>query len=357
MNNNFYGMWIGTVEDRNDPLKLRCRVRILGVHPESRAQVPTEALPWASISCPPSSMLSQMMPKEGDMVDGYFMQGNPDFPVVTGVIHGIRLEDQNRSIGFNDPRTKAQIDAAPKTGGDVVYPGRALGAPSLPYVGLENLTLLKQTTIHRANQNRKHVCDVAGLMKRSAALARLKFSEIMDSIRTAIKAVLKALGLTPSGETSYWIEQAKKLARELKDIARKISEIADLVTVIVDFAKRVRAMIDFILGLPAKLYALLKQCLAELIASLTSGFTELFSLSGKTDFSEAIAVFNDIKKSAGEVYTAGLKIVAAPVAIVEALTTPASASGVAAAGETLTTYLSTVNPTSTTTDFTKFTTN
>jgi hypothetical protein len=355
MNNNYYGMWVGIVEDRNDPLKLRCRVRVIGVHPESRAQVPTEALPWASISCPPSSMLSLMMPKEGDMVDGYFMQGNPDFPVITGVIHGIRLEDQNRSIGFNDPRTKAQIDAAPKTGGNVVY--EQIGAPSLPYIGLENLTLLKQTTIHRANQNRKHVCDIAGLMKRSAALARLKFSEIMESIRTAIKAVLKALGLTPSGETSYWIEQAKKLARELKDIARKISEIADLATVIVDFAKRVRAMIDFILGLPAKLYALLKQCLAELIASLTSGFTELFSLSGKTDFSEAIAVFNDVKKSAGEIYTAGLKVVAAPIAIVEALTTPASASGVAAAGVTLNTYLSSVNPTSTTTDFTKFTTN
>lgn len=355
MNNNYYGMWVGIVEDRNDPLKLRCRVRVIGVHPESRAQVPTEALPWASISCPPSSMLSLMMPKEGDMVDGYFMQGNPDFPVVTGVIHGIRLEDQNRSIGFNDPRTKAQIDAAPKTGGNIVY--EQIGAPSLPYIGLENLTLLKQTTIHRANQNRKHVCDIAGLMKRSAALARLKFSEIMESIRAAIKAVLKALGLTPSGETSYWIEQAKKLARELKDIARKISEIADLATVIVDFAKRVRAMIDFILGLPAKLYALLKQCLAELIASLTSGFTELFSLSGKTDFSEAIAVFNDIKKSAGEIYTAGLKVVAAPIAIVEALTTPASASGVAAAGVTLNTYLASVNPTSTTTDFTKFTTN
>jgi hypothetical protein len=355
MNNNYYGMWVGIVEDRNDPLKLRCRVRVIGVHPESRAQVPTEALPWASISCPPSSMLSLMMPKEGDMVDGYFMQGNPDFPVVTGVIQGIRLEDQNNQIGFNDPRTKAQINAAPKTGGDVVYVQK--GAPSLPYIGLENLTLLKQTTIHRANQNRKHVCDVAGLMKRSAALARLKFSEIMESIRKAIKAVLKALGLTPSGETSYWIEQAKKLARELKDIARAISEIADLATVIVDFAKRVRAMIDFILGLPAKLYALLKQCLAELIASLTSGFTELFSLSGKTDFSEAIAVFNDIKNSAGEIYTASLKVVAAPIAIVEALTTPASASGVAAAGETLNTYLSSVNPTSTTTDFTKFTTN
>jgi hypothetical protein len=357
MNNNYCGMWVGIVEDRFDPLKLRCRVRIIGIHPTSKALVPTEALPWASISCPPSSMLSFMMPKEGDMVNGYFMQGNPDFPVVIGVLQGIRLEDQNNQIGFNDPRTKAQIDAAPKTGDGVVYPGRSFGAPTVAFQSLENLTLLKQTTIHRANQNRKHVCDIAELMKRNAALARLKFSQLMEPIRKAIKAILKALGLTPSGETSYWIEQAKNLARELKNIAKSISEIADLVTVVVAFAKKVRAMIDFILGLPAKLYALLKQCLAELISSLTSGFTELFSVSGKTDFGEAIAVFNDIKKSAGDIYTAGLKVVAAPIAIVEALTTPASASGVAAAGVTLNTYLASVNPTSTTTDFTKFTTN
>ena len=355
MNNDYYQNWVGIVEDRNDPLKLRCRVRIIGVHPISKAQVPTEALPWASISCPPSSMLSLMMPKEGDTVDGYFMHGNPDFPVITGVIHGIRLEEQNDQLGFNDPRLPKMIVTAPRPAKGVVY--EQIGAPSLPYTALENLTLLKQTTIHRANQNRKHVCDIAGLMKKNAALARLKFSEIMTSIREAIKAVLKALGLTPSGETSYWIEQAKKLARELKDIAKAISEIADLATVVVDFAKRVRAMIDYINGLPSKLYNLLKQCLSELIASLTAGFTELFSLSGKTDFSEAIAVFNDIKKSAGEVYTAGLKVVAAPVAIVQALTTPGSAADVATAGGTLNTYLSTINMNSSTANLSSFTTN
>ena len=355
MDINYHERWVGIVEDRNDPIKLRCRVRIIGVHPNSKSQVPTEALPWASISCPPTSMLSLMMPKEGDTVDGYFMQGNPDFPVITGVIHGIRLEEQNNQVGFNDPRTPEIIITAPKPAKGVVY--EQIGFPSLPPIAMENVKLLQQTTVYKSNQNLEHVCDIAGLMKRNAALARLKFSEIMSSIREAIKLVLKSLGLLPSGEPPYWLTQAKKLARELKNIAKSISEIADLATVVVDFAKRVRAMIDYINGLPSKLYALLKQCLSDLVASLTAGFTELFSLSGKTDFSEAIAVFNDIKKSAGEVYTAGLKVVAAPVAVVQALTTPGSASDVATAGQTLNTYLSSLNPTSTTTDITKFTTN
>ena len=351
--NSFF--WQGVVEDRFDPLKLRVKVRIFKIHPESKSAVPTEALPWALISMPPTSMISIMLPKEGDFVHGYFLDNNAEHPVIIGVLSGIKLIEPNPQIGFNDPRTPAQKAAAPICAKGVVY--EQLGIPAKPLMALENLTLLKQTTIHKANQNRQHVCDIAGLMKRNAALVRLKFSEIMTSIREAIKAVLKALGLTPSGETSYWIDQAKKLARELKDIAKAISEIADLATVVVDFAKRVRAMIDYINGLPSKLYALLKQCLSELIASLTSGFTELFSLSGKTDFSEAIAVFNEIKTSAGEVYTAGLKVVAAPIAVVQALTTPGSASDVAASGETLNTYLSTLNLNSSTANLSSFTTN
>lgn len=356
MQNNYVSQfWQGVVEDRFDPLKMRVRVRIIGIHPESKVAVPTEALPWAQISMPPTSVISVMMPKEGDFVHGYYLDNNAEHPVVIGVLPGIRLVEPNPQMGFNDPRTPEMIITAPRPAKGVVY--EQIGFPSLPPIAMENVKLLQQTTVYKSNQNLEHVCDIAGLMKRNAALARLKFSEIMSSIRKAIKAVLKALGLSPSGETSYWIDQAKKLARELKDIAKSISEIADLATVVVDFARRVRAMIDYINSLPSKLYALLKQCLSDLVASLTAGFTELFSLSGKTDFSEAIAVFNDIKKSAGEVYTAGLKVVAAPVAIVQALTTPGSASDVAAAGETLNTYISTLNPTSTTTDITKFTTN
>jgi hypothetical protein len=355
MNNDYYQNWVGIVEDRNDPVKLRCRVRIIGIHPISKAQVPTEALPWASISCPPSSMLSLMMPKEGDTVDGYFMHGNPDFPVITGVIHGIRLEEQNDQLGFNDPRIPEIIVTAPKPAKGVVY--EQIGAPAMPFMALGDVTLIKQTTIHKANQNREHVCDIIGLMERNAALQRLQFSEFVTKIRDGIKALLKALGLTPSGETVYWIEQAKILARELSNIAKSISELADLATVIVDFAKKVRAMIDYINSLPAKLYNLLKQCLSELVASLTSGLSDLFSLGGTTDFSEAIAAFNDVKTAAGEIYTAGLKVVAAPVAIVQALTTLGSSTDIEAAGVTLNTYLSSVNPTSTTTDITKYSTN
>jgi hypothetical protein len=351
--NSFF--WSGIVEDRFDPVKLRVKVRIFRIHPESKTAVPTSALPWAYVSRPATSVISVMMPKEGDFVHGYFLDNNAEHPVVLGVLPGIKLTEPNSQIGFNDPRTAAQKAAAPMCGKDVVY--EQLGTPSQPLVSLENVKLFQQTAIHKSNQNREHVCDIIALMERNAALQRLKFSEFVTKIRDGIKALLKALGLTPSGETVYWIEQAKLLARELSNIAKSISELADLATVIVDFAKKVRAMIDYINSLPSKLYNLLKQCLSELVASLTSGLSDLFSLGGTTDFSEAIAAFKDVKTAAGEIYTAGLKVVAAPVAVIQALTTPGSSADITAAGVTLNTYLSSVNPTSTTTDITKFSTN
>lgn len=40
--------YIGVVEDRNDPLKMgRCRVRIFGIHSDSKILLPTRDLPWA----------------------------------------------------------------------------------------------------------------------------------------------------------------------------------------------------------------------------------------------------------------------------------------------------------------------
>jgi len=53
INSKFY---IGVVEDRNDPEKLgRCRVRIFGIHSESKILLPTRDLPWAIPLLPATS--------------------------------------------------------------------------------------------------------------------------------------------------------------------------------------------------------------------------------------------------------------------------------------------------------------
>lgn len=109
--------WIGVVEDRMDPLNLgRCRVRIQGLHSKDKNSIPTNTLPWAQplFSINGSTSTPSTL-KEGDFVMGFFMDGNgTQFPIIMGMFHGIPEDNPDREIGFNDPRTDAQLKAAPR---------------------------------------------------------------------------------------------------------------------------------------------------------------------------------------------------------------------------------------------------
>jgi hypothetical protein len=96
----------GKVEDREDPFMLgRVRVRWYGYDTEDKAKVPTESLPWATVSTPIDSNGHVTGLKEGDWVVGFFMDGLlRQKPVVLGRIHSIPEVPADPAIGFNDPR-------------------------------------------------------------------------------------------------------------------------------------------------------------------------------------------------------------------------------------------------------------
>jgi hypothetical protein len=107
--------WIGVIEDRNDPLKLgRCRVRCVGWHSENKMQLPTNMLPWATPIIPVNSS-NVYAPKEGDMIFGFFVDGeNAQEPVMIGALPGIPLKAPNRQEPFTDPRTDSELSSAPR---------------------------------------------------------------------------------------------------------------------------------------------------------------------------------------------------------------------------------------------------
>ena len=88
--------FVGVVEDRNDPEKRgRVRVRIFGIHEDSKTLVPTDSLPWAPLLMPPMSAsvkqvgISPTGLQEGSTVVGFFLDGNETtMPVVFGVMPG-----------------------------------------------------------------------------------------------------------------------------------------------------------------------------------------------------------------------------------------------------------------------------
>ena len=129
---NGFIWWTGVVEDRQDPLKMgRCRVRCVGWHNTNKMQLPTASLPWAMPSIPVNTNVVYT-PREGDMVFGFFIDGeNAQEPVMLGVFPGIPLKAGNAQEAFSDPRTSSQLSAAPvkPTESATTYP-RKLDEPT-----------------------------------------------------------------------------------------------------------------------------------------------------------------------------------------------------------------------------------
>lgn len=114
--------WIGIVENRKDPLKLgRCKVRCVGWHSENKMSLPTENLPWATPIMPLNNAHTYA-PKEGDMVMGFFADGeNAQEPIMMGVFPAIPLTASNPQQSFSDPRTTIELKNAPKTPNTKTY--------------------------------------------------------------------------------------------------------------------------------------------------------------------------------------------------------------------------------------------
>lgn len=103
--------WMGIVEDRADPEKMgRYRVRILGYHTESQADLPTKDLPWATPVMPVTSSSNTGVSEtpylvEGSAVIGFFSDGEDEQqPVIIGSLPGMpQQKNTDPNIGFSDP--------------------------------------------------------------------------------------------------------------------------------------------------------------------------------------------------------------------------------------------------------------
>lgn len=113
---NGFTWWIGFVESRQDPLKLgRCKVRCVGWHAEDKMRLPTDDLPWA-MPAYPVNHTQTYAPKEGDMVFGFFVDGeNAQEPVMLGSFPSIPLKGANIQDAFSDPRSDSELSNAPRT--------------------------------------------------------------------------------------------------------------------------------------------------------------------------------------------------------------------------------------------------
>lgn len=119
---NGFIWWTGIVENRNDPLKLgQCQVRCVGWDADNKMHLPTKDLPWAKPLLPVNGT-EVYAPKEGDMVIGFFIDGeNAQERVMMGILPNIPLKTANPQQAFADPRTATELATAPKTPKEKTY--------------------------------------------------------------------------------------------------------------------------------------------------------------------------------------------------------------------------------------------
>lgn len=342
MADDFYGLnqtvrWIGVVEDNRDPSQLgRCKVRILGWYSDDKNLAPTDCLPWAQAQFSPG-VKSFTAPKVGEWVSGYFLDGKmAQHPVYDGVLPGVNY-------------TLAEIVTdSPRPPNGVLL--EEADTPSFNRLARGEM---KNSLIDRANKSRDHVCDITPEIRRAIATARLKFSQLMNEIRAAIKAFIDSLGFDPSGEFSYAIEIAKWLAAKLKYISDTLEEILDIKAILLDIARQIRALIDFILSLPAKLLALLQECLAGFLAVLRSGLSDIVSaVSGSSSgldtssIGELTAAVEDIYKTSQTIVSQTADLVTTPAQLLAVIATPTTTFDQQQAASTVLNFLSTNVPNS-----------
>jgi hypothetical protein len=156
---NGFIWWVGVIEDRIDPLKLgRVKVRCVGWHSESKMELPTENLPWATPLLPLNNT-NPYSPKEGDMVFGFFADGEAaQNPIVFGVFPKIPLNAGKSEEAFNDPRSGDQLTSAPVKPGETatVYP-RKLDEPTTSRLARNDTDYPSEINTSKANKKESKV--------------------------------------------------------------------------------------------------------------------------------------------------------------------------------------------------------
>jgi len=176
MDKNFAGKggfiwWTGIIEDIQDPIKMgRCKVRIVGWHSDNKMSASTDSLPW-TIPLFPINNTNPYAPNEGDMVMGFFIDGESALhPVMIGVFPNIPLNPPNPQNAFTDNRTDSQLQNSPRppqsksynsdgTGISIVEPSSAslyprnLDEPSTPRMARNDSDSIGKTFIQERKNN------------------------------------------------------------------------------------------------------------------------------------------------------------------------------------------------------------
>lgn len=345
---DFYGKkqfiwWVGVVEDVNDPMKMgSVRVRIIGLHSDDKTKVPTEQLPWAQVVLPTTGAKTTSGPREGDWVKGFFQDGEyAQIPIVEHVFPGI--ESKQSQIVYQEAVVRGGANSHPVS----TQADRTVGQPTTPNISRGVMT---DTLIDRTNNQLAHVCDFVSEMQKNMKL-REYMRTVAQAIRDGIRKLLLALGIgDATGKATWAINLMRAIKRELDWFNKTILKpIQDFEKYVLAYIVKMRAIIQWIMSLPARFMAMLQDCLSRILKLIGAiftdtigGFQEGMSLNADGEFTELINTAKDVANSANDVLNSTLNVatmaIAIPVSATAGLLQPVSQSELDSANAYISNY-------------------
>jgi hypothetical protein len=232
-------------------------------------------------------------------------QVTPKAPVLAETV------DKGSSYGFEyDP-------PRPENAGDIpVY-------TTVPQIAQGNI---ENTGVAASNLSRSHACDTTLFVQRNVSMAKIA-EQVVKLIRDAIKFVMDALGINPG--SNALIEQIKQVKRYIDDVTEFLTEVQEKITNLVEAARKIGALIQYLLSLPAQILAYFQGCLVELYAELKKQFMDAvatvsaeFSAGDDGILKNAQDALNSTKALVATAAKTAGSIASLPAATVSAITNP-----------------------------------
>jgi hypothetical protein len=151
------------------------------------------------------------------------------------------------------------------------------------------------TGIKIANQSLSHACDSSSYVGMAIAQAGGFARQVVISIRTAIQAILKALGVSPS--SNGFVSQLKAIAQDIKAAADFVQEITNSITKFIAYLNAIKQLLAFILSLPAQLLGYFKDCIATIKKQMVASFKAAIADTAEPGDN----AFDEVSKSVDEI--------------------------------------------------------
>jgi hypothetical protein len=176
--------------------------------------------------------------------------------------------------------------------------GRIAGAPSIPSSARGKII---GTSNHYTNKRRSHVCGFIDEMRKNVYLKQF-IKASAAAIREGIRYVIKSLGLTDkSGVFTQIVATLRTVQRWLKTVQYYLKKILDFEKYVLAYIVKIRAIIQWLMSLPAKLLKLLKECLVKFLKLVKNVFTDfLKELTAGTGESGVVQIISETKKTINE---------------------------------------------------------